>query len=607
MSKILGIDLGTTNSCASIVEGAVPVVLANREGSRTTASIVAFSEEGDRLVGPIAKRQAITNPQNTVFAVKRLIGRKYRDPQVDRARDILPYLLVEAPNGDMKIEIRDRLYSPEEISALILREIKEFAEESLEEEIREAVITVPAYFDDSQRQATKDAGRIAGLEVLRIINEPTAAALAYGLDRTSGADTIAVYDLGGGTFDISILQLSQGIFEVRATSGDTYLGGEDFDQRIMDWLIEDFERETGLDLKEDRMALQRLKESAERAKCELSGADEAPINLPFISADRSGPRHLARVLTRAQFEDLVRDLVDRTEGPCLDAMKEAGLRADQIDEVLLVGGQTRSPIVIRAVEKIFGKKPNRDINPDEVVAMGAAIQGGILRGDIKDLVLLDVTPLSLGVETQGGLSTRLIERNSTIPTKNTQIFTTVVDNQQTVAIHVIQGERQIASENKSLGRFELVGIPSAPRGVPQIEVTFAIDSNGMVNVSARDMATNLSQSIQINPAGGLSEDEVSRLVLEADKNSQADVQRREVRQLKNRLEGLVYSNDRVFAQFKDMLAEGDAKKIQEALSHARQALNYEQRAQLEAAIYDLNTVSRTLSDVMLTQAGGLGT
>ncbi|HSF44198.1 MAG TPA: molecular chaperone DnaK [Thermoanaerobaculia bacterium] len=607
MSKILGIDLGTTNSCASIVEGSVPVVLANREGSRTTASIVAFSEEGDRLVGPIAKRQAITNPQNTVFAVKRLIGRKYRDEQVDRAQGVLPYTLVQAPNGDVKIEIRDRLYSPEEISALILREIKEFVEESLQEEVREAVITVPAYFDDSQRQATKDAGRIAGLEVLRIINEPTAAALAYGLDREGAANTIAVYDLGGGTFDISILQLSQGIFEVRATAGDTYLGGEDFDERIMDWLIEDFERETGIDLKEDRMALQRLKESAERAKCELSVADEAPINLPFISADRTGPRHLARVLGRTQFEELVSDLVDRTEGPCLDALKQAGLRADQIDEVLLVGGQTRSPIVIRAVEKIFGKKPNREINPDEVVAMGAAIQGGILRGDIKDLVLLDVTPLSLGVETQGGLFTRLIERNSTIPTKNTQIFTTVVDNQQTVAIHVLQGERQIALENKSLGRFELVGIPSAPRGVPQIEVTFAIDSNGIVNVSARDMATNLSQSIQINPAGGLSEDEVNRLVAEADQNSQADVQRREVRQLKNRLEGLIYSNDRVFVQFKDMLPDGDARKIQEALSHARQALNNEQRAQLEAAIYDLNSVSRTLSDVMLTRAGGLGT
>ena len=513
MSKILGIDLGTTNSCAAIVEATVSVVLANREGSRTTASIVAFSEEGDRLVGQIAKRQAITNPQNTVYAVKRLIGRKFRDSQVERARGVLPYTLAEAVNGDVKIEIRDRHYSPEEISALVLREIKEFVEEQLQEEVREAVITVPAYFNDSQRQATKDAGKIAGLDVVRILNEPTAAALAYGLDQPNAArtaSTIAVYDLGGGTFDISILQLSQGIFEVRSTSGDTYLGGEDFDQRIMDWLIEGFGGETGLDLREDRMALQRLKEAAERAKCELSATEETTINLPFISADRSGPRHLARTLTRRQFEDLVRDLVERTEGPCLDALAGAGLRADQIDEVLLVGGQTRTPLVAQAVERIFGRRPNREINPDEVVAMGAAIQGGILRGDIKDLVLLDITPLSLGVETQGGLFTKLIERNSTIPTKNTQIFTTVVDNQSTVQINVLQGERQLASENKSLGRFELVGIPPAPRGVPQVEVTFAIDSNGIVNVSARDMATNLSQSIQLNPAGGLSESEGQR-------------------------------------------------------------------------------------------------
>ncbi|HEX3557543.1 MAG TPA: molecular chaperone DnaK [Thermoanaerobaculia bacterium] len=606
MSKILGIDLGTTNSCAAIVEATVPVVLPNREGSRTTASIVAFSEEGDRLVGQIAKRQAITNPQNTVFAVKRLIGRKYRDAQVERARQVLPYTLAEAINGDVKIEIRDRQYSPEEISALILREIKEFVEEGLQEEVREAVITVPAYFNDSQRQATKDAGKIAGLDVVRILNEPTAAALAYGLDRQEGTNTIAVYDLGGGTFDISVLQLSQGIFEVRSTAGDTYLGGEDFDQRIMDWLIEDFERETGIDLKEDRMALQRLKEAAERAKCELSSHEETAINLPFISADRSGPRHLARTLGRRQFEDLVRDLVERTEGPCRDALQQAGLRADQIDEVLLVGGQTRTPMVAQAVERIFDRKPNREINPDEVVAMGAAIQGGILRGDIKDLVLLDVTPLSLGVETQGGLFTRLIDRNSTIPTKNTQIFTTVVDNQSTVAVNVLQGERQIAAENKSLGRFELVGIPQAPRGVPQIEVTFAIDSNGIVNVAARDMATNLSQSIQINPAGGLSESEVQRLVAEADRNSQADVERREIRQLKNRLEGLIYSNERVFGQFRDMLQEPDVKRIHEALLQSRMALNHEQRAELEAAIYDLNAVSRTLSDVMLTRASGSG-
>jgi molecular chaperone DnaK len=490
MGKIIGIDLGTTNSCVSVVEVLAPRVLANREGSRTTASIVAFTEDSDRLVGQIAKRQAITNPQNTVFAVKRLIGRKYDDPMVQRARAVLPYSLAEAPNGDVKIQIRDRHYSPEEISAFILREIKGFAEEALGESVTEAIITVPAYFNDSQRQATKDAGRIAGLEVLRIINEPTAAALAYGVDKRRGSKTIAVYDLGGGTFDVSVLELSDGIFEVKSTAGDTYLGGEDFDQRIMDWLILEFQNECGIDLRNDRMALQRLKEASERAKCELSAVAETPINLPFISADESGPRHLARTLTREHFESLVEDLVARTEGPCRDALEQARLRADQIDEVLLVGGQTRTPMVGRRVEKIFGRQPNREINPDEVVAIGAAIQGGILRGDVKDIVLLDVTPLSIGVETYGGLLTKLIERNSTIPTKNTQIFTTVVDNQDTVEIHVLQGEREVAAENKSLGRFELVGIPSSPRGVPQVEVTFAIDSNGIVNVSARDVATN---------------------------------------------------------------------------------------------------------------------
>jgi molecular chaperone DnaK len=603
VSKILGIDLGTTNSCVAIVEATAPRVLANREGSRTTPSIVAFAEEGDRLVGQIAKRQAITNPENTVFAVKRLIGRKYNDEHVEKAREVLPYRLVRAGNGDIKIDIRDRQYSPEEISAQVLREIKEFVEETLGEEVTEAVITVPAYFDDSQRQGTKDAGKLAGLDVLRIINEPTAAALAYGLDRSHGGGNVVVYDLGGGTFDVSVLQLSQGIFEVRSTAGDTYLGGEDFDRRIMDWLIEGFQVETGIDLRGDRMALQRLKEAAERAKCELSATDESPINLPFISADRSGPRHLARSLNRAQFEDLVRDLVERTEAPCHDALRQAGIRADQIDEVLLVGGQTRTPMVIATVERIFGRKPNRDINPDEVVAMGAAVQGGILRGDIKDLVLLDVTPLSLGVETQGGLFTKLIERNSTIPTKNTQVFTTVVDNQDIVEVHVLQGERQIAGENKSLGRFELVGIPPAPRGVPQIEVSFAIDSNGIVNVSARDMSTNQTQSIQITPAGGLSEDEISRLVEEATQQSQSDLVKRDVQQLKNRLEGMIYSNERVFEQFRDMLQESDSKKIHETLLKARVALAEEKKADLEGAIFDLNGISRTLSDVMLSKAG----
>jgi len=606
MSKIIGIDLGTTNSCVAVVEAFSPRVLANRDGSRTTPSIVAFTADGDRLVGQIAKRQAITNPQQTVFAVKRLIGRKFDDPNVQRARDLLPYAVVEAPNGDVKVQIRDRQHSPEEISAYILRELKSFSEEVLGEPVREAIVTVPAYFDDSQRQATKDAGRIAGLEVLRILNEPTAAALAYGLDRVSGRKRIAVYDLGGGTFDVSILELSEGIFEVKSTSGDTYLGGEDFDQRIIDWLISEFRAETSIDLRSDRMALQRLKEAAERAKCELSAATESTINLPFISADESGPRHLSRQLTREQFESLVADLVARTEGPCQDAMEQAGFTPDDVDEVLLVGGQTRTPLVQQTVERIFARQPNRDINPDEVVAIGAAIQGGIIRGDIKDLVLLDVTPLSLGIETHGGLFVKLIERNATIPTKNTQIFTTVVDNQDTVEVHVLQGEREIAAENRSLGRFELVGIPPAPRGVPQIEVTFAIDSNGIVSVSARDMATNQSQTIQINPAGGLSKEEIERLVREADEFAQADAQKRELRRLKNRIEGLVYSNEKVFAQFRDALGEKDRRKLSEALLRSRMSLSSDSRADLEAALFDLNSISRTLSEMMLSQVGDGG-
>jgi len=604
MSRILGIDLGTTNSCVAVVEAFSPRVLANREGSRTTPSIVAFTAEGDRLVGQIAKRQAITNPEQTVFAVKRLIGRKHGDDNVQRAVDRLPYRIVEGPNGDVKVAIGERQLSPEEISAQVLRELKEFAAEALGEEVVEAIITVPAYFDDSQRQATKDAGRIAGLEVLRILNEPTAAALAYGLDRAGGLRRVAVYDLGGGTFDISILELGDGVFEVKSTAGDTFLGGEDFDQLIVDWLVDEHQKETGTDLRADRMALQRLKEAAERAKCELSTQEEAAVNLPFISADDNGPCHLARNLTRAHFESLVGELVARTEGPCQDALSQAGFRADEIDDVLLVGGQTRTPLVAATVERIFGRRPNRDINPDEVVAVGAAIQGGILGGEIKDLVLLDVTPLSLGIETHGGLVTKLIERNATIPTKNSQIFTTVVDNQDKVEVHVLQGEREIASENRSLGRFELVGIPAAPRGVPQIEVTFAIDSNGIVNVSARDVATNKSQSVQINPAGGLSQDEIGRLVREADEFARADSEKREVRRMKNRVEGLLYTNDKVYTQFTDVLPPGDRKRLADQMMRARVALASDQRADLEAALFDLNSVSRELSAFVRQETGG---
>ena len=602
MGKIIGIDLGTTNSCVAVVDALAPKVLTNREGSRTTPSIVAFAEDDDRLVGQIAKRQAVTNPQNTVFAVKRLIGRKFDDVEVQRAREVLPYTLSKAPNGDMRVSIRGREYSPQEISAFILTELKNFAEEALGEEVEEAIITVPAYFDDSQRQATKDAGRIAGLEVRRIINEPTAATLAYGLEKNEEDKIIAIYDLGGGTFDISILELAKGIFEVRATAGDSFLGGEDFDQQIMDWLIKEFQEETGIDLRTDRMALQRLKEAGERAKCELSTAEEATINLPFISADESGPRHLSRNLTRTHFEELVKEFVDRTEGPCLEALEAADLDPDEIDEILLVGGQTRSPIVIKSVERIFGKPPNRDINPDEVVAMGAAIQAGILRGEIKDVVLLDVTPLSLGIETHGGLFTTLIARNSTIPTKNTQVFTTVIDNQDKVEIHCMQGEREISAENRSLGRFELVGIPPSPRGVPQIEVTFAIDSNGIVNVSARDLATNTQQSMEVNASSGLSSEEIDRLVKDAQEFAQEDAKRREIRRYKNRLEGLIYSNERVFEQFQHAVNENVKKQIHQSFLRARMALNEDDRADIEAAIFDLNTISQKLSKIMLENA-----
>ncbi len=598
MSKIIGIDLGTTNSCVAVVDMTTPQVIPNREGSRTTPSVVGFTEDGDRLVGQIAKRQAITNPFNTVFAMKRLIGRKYDSDEVAHAKQVLPYQMVAASNGDIKVRIRDREYSPEEISAFVLMEVRSFAEEFLGEPITEAIITVPAYFNDSQRQATRDAGKIAGLDVLRIINEPTAAALAYGLDNKEN-QLIAVYDLGGGTFDISILKLEDGLFEVLSTSGDTYLGGEDFDKRIMDWLIDGFKRETGIDLTDDRMALQRLKEAAERAKHELSMAEETRVTLPFISSDASGPKHLNKVLPRREFEQMVEDLIQKTIDPVNDALKAAGLRPNQIDEVVLVGGQTRMPRVVEAVQKVFGKEPNRNINPDEVVAIGAAVQGGILRGDIKDMILLDVTPLSLGLETHGGLFTKILDRNSTIPTKNSLIFTTVADNQSKVQVHVLQGEREFARENKSLGKFDLVGIPPAPRGVPQIEVIFAIDSNGIVNVTARDQATGQSQGVQINPAGGLSKDEIERLVSEAAEHQRTDASRREIRMLQNKLEGMIYTNEKVFREFGKLLTDADRNQVQKVINKAKEAAVSEEKQKLNDAIFELQGASRILTGVML--------
>jgi molecular chaperone DnaK len=598
MGKIIGIDLGTTNSCVALVDVSTPQVVPNREGSRTTPSVVGFTEDGERLIGQIAKRQAITNPFNTVYAIKRLIGRKYDTDEVNRAREILPYQIIAASNGDVKMKVREREYSPEEISAFVLQEIRSFAEEFLGEPVTEAIVTVPAYFNDSQRQATRDAGKIAGLDVLRIINEPTAAALAYGLDNRKN-QIIAVYDLGGGTFDISILKLEEGLFEVLSTAGDTFLGGEDFDKRIIEWLIEGFQKETNIDLRDDRMALQRLKEAAEKAKCELSGADETRITLPFISADQSGPKHLNRVLKRNEFEKMVEDLIERTIGPVRNALDAAGVSPGQIDEVVLVGGQTRMPKVVEAVKNVFGKDPNRNINPDEVVAVGAAVQGAILRGDIKDMVLLDVTPLSLGLETHGGLFTKIIERNSTIPTKNSLIFTTVADNQNKVQIHVLQGEREFARENKSLGKFDLIGIPPAPRGVPQIEVTFSIDSNGIVHVTARDQATGQQQGVQINPAGGLTQDEIERIITEAGEFSRMDQQRKEIRQLQNKLEGMIYTNEKVFREFGKLLNDEDRERVQKSITIGKSAVAAESKQPINDAIFELQNASRILTTVML--------
>ena len=599
MGKVIGIDLGTTNCCIAVMEGDKPKVITSREGARTTPSIVAFTQRSEKLIGQIAKRQALTNPQNTIYAVKRLIGRKYDSSEVQKARQIVPYQIEPAQNGDAWIRVRDRDYSPQEISAYLLTRLKEMAEDYLGTEVSEAVITVPAYFDDSQRQATKDAGRIAGLNVLRIVNEPTAAALAHGLDEGTTARKIAVYDLGGGTFDVSILQLGEGVFEVKSTSGDTFLGGEDFDQRIVDWLLGLFHTETGIDLRVDRLALQRLKEAAEKAKCELSRIASAEINLPFISADDTGARHLNATLTRAKFEELVEDLIEKTRGPCEEALRMSGLRPEDLDEVVLVGGQTRTPKVVETVRAIFGREPNSEINPDEVVGIGAAIQAGILKGDVRDMVLLDVTPLSLGIETRGGMFTKIIDRNATIPTRKSRIFTTVADNQSKVEVHVLQGEREIAGHNKSLGRFDLVGIPPAPKGTAQIEVTFDIDSNGIVNVSARDMATKHEQKIIVTPAGGLSESEIQAIIEDAAKHEEEDRRRAEFIRIRTRLEGLVESNQKTFAEFGSMLAPDQQSNVRKILDTARKSLAGGSAAECTQALERLGEVGRILSEVIL--------